>query len=146
MTTTPQDLLATIARALDGGASADDRRAGRHACIVLASALGEPGAPMAPPSANRPRIDGGQLLDLAMVKMRAFLTEQDAAQAAPPVTPATSSTATTPTAANPTTPTAANTANPTPTATRPAMPATSSPRPRQPALHIPLVGRASRKR
>lgn len=130
MTTTPQDLLAAIARAIESGASTDERRAGRHACIVLASALGEPGAPMSPPGATRPRIDGGQLLDLAIAKMRAFLAEQDAAQAA---TPATSSTATT--ASNPTT-----------TATRPATPAISSPRPRQPPLRIPLVGGYARRR
>jgi hypothetical protein len=132
MTTTPQDLLAAIARAITDGASADERRAGRHACIVLAGALGEPGAPMVPPGATRPRIDGGPFLDVAIAKMRAFLAEQAAAQPAPP---ATSSSSTAPTAST------ATTASKT-TAT----PAISSPRPRQPPLRIPLVGGFASKR
>lgn len=135
-TTTPQDLLAAITRAIAEGASADERRAGRHACIVLASALGEPGAPMAPtpPSGPRPRIDAGLFLDLAITKMRAFLDEQAAAQPGSPASPAPAP------AADGTSSTATPAPTPAPT-TAP----TSRSRP-APALRIPLVGGFAPKR
>jgi hypothetical protein len=89
--TTPADLLAAIGRAIAGDATLDERRAGRQACVTLAAALGEPGEPMAfsnatPAPRPAPRMDP---LDLLMVRMRAFLTEQaqrekDAAAAAGP--------------------------------------------------------------
>lgn len=123
-TTTPQDLLAAITRAIAEGASADDRRAGRHACIVLASALGEPGAPMAPPTGPRPRIDAGQFLDLAIAKMRAFLDEQAAPAPASPASP---------------------TSDPPASDRAPTTPPTSRSRP-APALRIPLVGGFAPKR
>lgn len=90
MTTSPQDLVAAVARAVADGASADERRIGRQACIVLAQALGEPGTPMTPmtPGASAPagpvgtRIDGAQLLEVATVKLRAFLGELEAKNAA----------------------------------------------------------------
>jgi len=129
-TTTPQDLLAAITRAIAEGASADDRRAGRHACIVLASALGEPGAPMTPPTGPRPRIDAGQFLDLAIAKMRAFLDEQAAPASASPAAPAPDPTGST------ATPASDRAATTTPTSrSRPA-----------PALRIPLVGGFAPKR
>jgi len=135
MTTTPQDLLAAVARGIAEGASIEDRRGGRQACILLASALGEPGESMGPSptstAAAAPRIDGAQLLDLATVKMRAFLAELEAKNAAPPAT-STSSSSTAPAAAvAPAAPTA---------------PSSPSPRPRPPALRIPIIGGYARRR
>ena len=136
MTTTPQDLLAAVARGIADGASVDDRRAGRQACILLASALGEPGESMGPSptstAAAAPRIDGAQLLDLATVKMRAFLAELEAKNAAPPAT-STSSSSTAPAAAAPAAPTAPSSPSP-------------RPRPRPPALRIPIIGGYARRR
>jgi hypothetical protein len=110
MTATPDQLVAQITRALVGGASADERRAGRHACLVLAATLGDAGEPMTwpgtPPSPVTP--SAAQLLDLAIAKMRALLDEQDAkarAAAAQTATPAPSSMAGPPRTARPPHPT-----------------------------------------
>lgn len=74
---TPADLHALIGRALVDGASRDDRRAARHACLTLAAALGDPGDPMSVPGvpARPARIDSGQVLDFLGAQMRAYLDE-----------------------------------------------------------------------
>jgi len=139
MTTTPQDLLAAVARGIAEGASIDDRRGGRQACILLATALGEPGESMGGPTAaatGAPRVDGAQLIDLATAKMRAFLSELEARNAAPPATP-TSSSSTAPAAAA---------APPATAPAAPAAPSPASPRPRPPALRIPIIGGYARRR
>lgn len=133
-TPTPDELVLTVARAVADGASADERRAGRQACILLATTLGAPGDPMTWPgteaatAATSQRPSGAQLLDLAIMKMRAFLDEQDAkvaANAAPSAASSTEATSTPPTAAP-----------------RPASP----PRPRGPqGVRIPMVGAYTRK-
>jgi hypothetical protein len=56
--------------------------------MLLAGSLGEPGEALhlgaSAPSA-RPRVDGAQLMDVAIAKMRAFLNEQSAkTKTAPP--------------------------------------------------------------
>jgi len=117
-TPTPDDLVASIARAIATDATADHRRAGRQACILLASTLGEPGEPMAPPglASRTPRIDGAQLMDLALVKMRAFLAELEAK---------------------------APTSAASPASTNPPRSSTASTRPR--GLQIPILGGYARK-
>jgi hypothetical protein len=126
--TTPQDLISVIARAVADGATPDDRRAGRRAAMLLASTLGEPGEPMHLGTApTRPTIDGAQLLDLAIVKMRAFLDEQQAKTATQPDQPPA-----------PSAPTSSSSSSTATAATAPTPP----PRPRvtTPPLRIPLIG------
>jgi len=133
-TTTPQDLLAAVARGIAEGASADDRSAGRQACILLAAALGEPGQSMGPSSPPpMSGVDTGQLVDLAIGKMRGFLAELEAKDAAASAAASSTAAAATEAAAPP----------------PPRTPSSSSPgnvRPRPPRLSIPIVGGHARRR
>jgi len=86
MTMTPADLVATIGHAVADGATAEQRRAGRQACVTLAAVLGEPGDPMSWPGTGAPnaggRPDRTQLIEFAMMKMREFLSETEAKEKA----------------------------------------------------------------